>query len=156
MTAARRSDDESRDHNPTDPSPLPLRDLESWNVKELLTLEEAAKLLPGRPHASTLYRWAGRGSTGVRLRCVSAGHKRCTTHRWLKEFLVSVDEARRAKAGRGSLEEDAETSPLPRRRARTPRPAPARERRTSETLERFGLDVPANEACDRQSPEVGT
>ena len=154
MTAAPRSDDESRDHNPTDPSPLPRPDLESWDVRELLTLEEAAQVLPGRRHPSTLYRWADRGSQGIRLRCVSAGHKRCTTHRWLKEFLVHVEQARRAKADEGRPEADVAPSPLPHRRAQNPRPGAARGRRTRETLERFGLDAPTNEACDSQSPDV--
>lgn len=154
MREARRSDDESRDRNPIDPSPLPPLNLESWDVREFLSLEEAAKLLTSRPNTSTLYRWAGRCSSGVRLRFVIVDHKRCTTHRWLKEFLVSMDEARRAKAGEGRPEEDAEASPLSLRQAPTPRTALADERRTRETLERFGLDAPPDETCDPQSPDV--
>jgi hypothetical protein len=52
----------------------------------LITFQEAAKILPGRPHYSTLWRWATSGLDGVRLRSVRVGRKRATTVAWLMEF----------------------------------------------------------------------
>lgn len=50
-----------------------------------LTLQEAAKLLPGRPHINTLRRWADQG----RLRTFRMGRKICTTRVALNEFLAA-------------------------------------------------------------------
>jgi hypothetical protein len=66
----------------------------AMNVKfaELITLSEAAQLLPrrgrGRPvHCSTLYRWASRGVGGVRLKVARVGGVIYTHPEWLAEFL---------------------------------------------------------------------
>jgi len=42
-------------------------------TETLLSLLDAAKQLPGRPHVSTLYRWRIRGVRGVRLETVLVG-----------------------------------------------------------------------------------
>lgn len=56
-----------------------------------LTLSEAAHTLPGRPHTSTLWRWARRGvmaRTGERVWLDHArfGGRVFTTRVWLQEF----------------------------------------------------------------------
>jgi len=60
---------------------------------EHLTLPEAAKSLPGRPHLSTLHRWRLRGVRGVRLQTELIGGRRYTTRRWLREFRAATTAA---------------------------------------------------------------
>ena len=60
-------------------------------IRQLLTLREAARLLPrrrrGRPmHVATLHRWATHGLRGVRLETVQVGGARCTTREALQRF----------------------------------------------------------------------
>lgn len=62
-----------------------------FNHEHLLTLTEAAKLLPRRragrkPHVSTLYRWASRGLRGVVLETIQIGGTTCTTEEALQRF----------------------------------------------------------------------
>lgn len=59
--------------------------------EELLPLAEAAKPLPkrrngSRPHASTLYRWAKDGLSGVRLEVLRVGDTTCTSWEALQRF----------------------------------------------------------------------
>ena len=68
-----------RRQSPTDP------------LKELLTLEEAAQLVPGSPALSTLWRWARVGSVAcdgevITLRVARVGRRLCTTKAWLRQF----------------------------------------------------------------------
>jgi hypothetical protein len=76
---------------------------------EYMTLSEAAKLIPGRKpgrrvSTDTVWRWCLRGvSNGLRLKSVLIGGQRCTTRRWLQEFI----EAR-------SLLSEPEAVPQPR------------------------------------------
>ena len=48
-------------------------------TETLLSLLDAAKQLPGRPHVSTLYRWRIRGVRGVRLETVLVVGRRFTS-----------------------------------------------------------------------------
>ena len=70
------------------------RQMEETELSDLIPLGEACKLLPGRPHRSTVFRWAQKGREGVRLKVVSVGKTRCTTERWLMEFFEAVQKAR--------------------------------------------------------------
>ena len=58
-------------------------------------LTQAARLVPGRggksPHVNTLFRWAGRGVRGVRLRTRLIGGQRMTTQQWLAEFFAAIN-----------------------------------------------------------------
>jgi hypothetical protein len=56
------------------------------HTEKLQTLTEAARLLPDRPHVSTLYRWAQRGVKGVRLETVVVGGRRYTSVEALQRF----------------------------------------------------------------------
>lgn len=52
-----------------------------------LSLSAAAKLLPGRPHISTVWRFAQKGVRGVRLETIVSGGRRFTTHEALERFV---------------------------------------------------------------------
>jgi Protein of unknown function (DUF1580) len=55
-------------------------------TENLRSFGEASKALPGRPHVSTLHRWAGRGVRGRRLETVLIGGRRFTSLEALKRF----------------------------------------------------------------------
>lgn len=70
----------------------------SVELHEYLNLTQAAKLVPGKPHPSTLHRWRDRGIGGrdgqrVRLKTVRFGYNVYTTRDWLQQFAEAVDEA---------------------------------------------------------------
>lgn len=54
---------------------------------EFLTLREAAKLLPGRPHISTIIRWSKRGCSGRVLRVTKVGGRNYVTRQELLRFV---------------------------------------------------------------------
>lgn len=58
---------------------------------DLITLPEAARTLPGKVHPATLWRWATKGRSGVRLPTLKAGRSRFTTKAHLQRFLVQSD-----------------------------------------------------------------
>jgi len=58
---------------------------------EFMTLAEAAKSLPGKPHVSTLHRWARRGVGGVRLQTWRVGRRTFTTDEAVAEFLAGLN-----------------------------------------------------------------
>jgi len=68
--------------------------LESVRAAELVPLERVPAMLPNRPDRSTVFRWAGRGCSGVKLKTVSVGRTRHTTERWLMQFFADVAAAR--------------------------------------------------------------
>jgi hypothetical protein len=55
--------------------------------RQILTLAQAAQLIPHRPNAHTLWRWSKKGLRGVKLTTFKAGRSRCTTAALLLEFL---------------------------------------------------------------------
>jgi len=55
-------------------------------TEQLLTLSEAAALLPGRPSVATLWRWRTRGAHGRRLESVVLGGKVFTSREALQRF----------------------------------------------------------------------
>jgi hypothetical protein len=58
--------------------------------QEMLTLPAAAKRTPGRPHASTLFRWATRGHRGVRLQVWRYGRRMYTNLAAIDDFAARV------------------------------------------------------------------
>lgn len=64
---------------------------------DLLTLAEAAALLPGqngkRPSISTLWRWCRHGLNGVRLEYVRCGRKMLTSRQALCRFFRRLADA---------------------------------------------------------------
>ncbi len=59
--------------------------------EDLITLKDACKLLPGRPHQNTPRRWASSGVGGAVLKSLKVGGRRCTTIHWLNEFLAEIN-----------------------------------------------------------------
>ena len=59
-------------------------------LDEPLTLSEAARLLPGKPHPSTLWRWRRKGVRGVKLRTLSVGGRPWVTRAAIADFLSAV------------------------------------------------------------------
>ena len=57
-----------------------------FGSETLLSLSQAAKSLPGRPHLSTIFRWHLRGVKGIRLETCCIGGKRFTSVEALKRF----------------------------------------------------------------------
>lgn len=57
--------------------------------ESLLTLKDAAKLLPGNPHYATLFRWAQKGCRGVRLESALIGGIRYTSREALDRFILA-------------------------------------------------------------------
>ena len=58
-----------------------------------LTLVQAAKLAPGRPHASTVWRWCREGINGVRLEYVRFGRRIFTSAEALERFASALASA---------------------------------------------------------------
>jgi len=53
---------------------------------EFMTLVEASKTIPGRPHINTVRRWCTRGFNGVRLQSWRFGNRIVTTKKAISEF----------------------------------------------------------------------
>lgn len=62
--------------------------------ERLLTLKQAADLLPGSPHSSTLNKWVTYGLRGVKLRATRVGGRILVSESALAEFQRAVDAAR--------------------------------------------------------------
>jgi hypothetical protein len=61
--------------------------------EDLLSLTEAVRRLPGRPHISTLHRWRMRGVGGFRLETVKIGGRRFTSAEAIERFARRVTDA---------------------------------------------------------------
>lgn len=71
---------------------------DGYGLEGLITLAEACKRVPGRPHASTLWRWCrkgvvSRGGDRVHLRHVRMGSRVFTSNSWIEEFGSALAEA---------------------------------------------------------------
>jgi hypothetical protein len=58
--------------------------------EQLLSLTDAAKSLPGRPAASTIFRWRLRGVRGVKLETCLIGGRRYTSMEALERFSAAT------------------------------------------------------------------
>ena len=58
--------------------------------EELLSLSQAAKSLPSRPHPSTVWRWTKRGVRGVRLETIVIASRRFTSREALERFVAAT------------------------------------------------------------------
>lgn len=65
-------------------------DIQSEN---LLNFSQAAKILPGRPHISTIHRWRLRGVGGVKLESCLVGGRRFTSREALQRFASATTAA---------------------------------------------------------------
>jgi hypothetical protein len=70
----------------------------------LLTLKQASKEIPSRPHVATLWRWINRGCRGVRLESWMVGGLRYTSAEAIEKFFAQMNSkpaepsAKRAEA----------------------------------------------------------
>ena len=67
----------------------------NFGTANILTLAEAARLVPGRPHVATIFRWCRYGCRGVRLDYSRMGRRMLTTREALERFgnaLAALDE----------------------------------------------------------------
>jgi hypothetical protein len=64
-----------------------------FTSENLLTLAQAANSLPGRPSASSLWRWARRGINGVKLEYLRVGRKIFVTPVALNRFFQNLAAA---------------------------------------------------------------
>ena len=67
------------------------------SLETVVSLTEATRFLPGRPHLSTLHRWRLCGVRGVRLETFLCGGKRFTSHEALARFFKATTAAADAK-----------------------------------------------------------
>ncbi|HWB11540.1 MAG TPA: DUF1580 domain-containing protein [Pirellulales bacterium] len=58
-----------------------------------LSLTEAAKFAPGRPHLATVWRWCQRGVRGIKLETIVVGGRRFTTVEALERFITRTTAA---------------------------------------------------------------
>jgi hypothetical protein len=70
------------------------------SAETLQSISEAAKAIPGRPHASTVWRWRTRGIAGVRLEVVCVGGRTYTSSEAVARFLRSVTTAKQLSTPR--------------------------------------------------------
>lgn len=87
--------------------------------EQLLSLTEASQLLPGRPHAATLWRWRRAGVKGHRLESIAIGGRVYTSREAIARFLARINGA-----------------PVP---SETPRQRAARWRRAEERARELGV-----------------
>ena len=59
---------------------------------EFLSPKDASKLIPGRPHISTVWRWMNRGVRGRRLRSTLIGGRRYIPREAIREFLTAPSD----------------------------------------------------------------
>lgn len=61
-------------------------------MKNYISLREAARQLPGRPHLSTCHRWAEKGVNGIFLETIKVGRRRFTTQEAIDQFLAELNK----------------------------------------------------------------
>lgn len=82
-------------------------------AEDLLTLPQAAAEFPGRPHSSTVWRYARFGHNGVKLETIRAGGKVFTSREAVTRFLAASNgstvepDASKAKTAKRRKEIDA-------------------------------------------------
>lgn len=77
------------------------------NQADYLSLSQAAKTLPGRPHVSTLHRWRLNGVRGVKLQTCLVGGRRYTKPEWLADFIDATSQAGGAQSPRTNRQRSA-------------------------------------------------
>lgn len=80
--------------------------------QDWMTLRQAAKELPTRPHVSTVYRWCLKGCRGMRLEHQRIGGRIIVSREGLRRFIESLTAADQAT----ETERETPQSPRPGRR----------------------------------------
>lgn len=58
-----------------------------------ITLQEACKRFPSKPHINTVKRWTTKGYDGFILKSCRHGRRRMTSIEWIDEFLAKMNGA---------------------------------------------------------------
>ncbi|MDA0660988.1 MAG: DUF1580 domain-containing protein [Planctomycetota bacterium] len=64
----------------------------SFESEQILSLKDAVRHIPGRPHSSTIHRWANRGSRGKRLETIRVGGRRYISIEAIERFISAISE----------------------------------------------------------------
>ena len=72
---------------------MPLTNIRKLLEEKLLTLTEAAKIAPGRPHTASLTRWCKKGIRGVRLESLVCAGRRMTSREAVMRFVLATTTA---------------------------------------------------------------
>lgn len=80
-----------------------MRDPITADPADYLTLREAIRLIPGRPHIATIYRWIARGVRGVRLRTLAVGGVHYVTRADIADFLAGLNPDRTSSPPRQTI-----------------------------------------------------
>jgi hypothetical protein len=75
-----------------------------------VTITEATKIFPGRPHKNTLRRFCQRGVRGVKLAHFYCGAKLCTTRAAIDAFLIATNPSYQAAPVSSDQHEAAEAA----------------------------------------------
>jgi hypothetical protein len=59
--------------------------------QQLLTLKQASKTIPSRPHVATLWRWVNRGCRGIQLESWLIGGLRYTSVEAIEKFFAQTN-----------------------------------------------------------------
>lgn len=70
----------------------------------MISMEQAANLLPNPPCRSTMYRWCTKGVNGVRLMNFKIGRQRATTLNDFLRFIEQLNDVKFPGTGGGSAE----------------------------------------------------
>jgi hypothetical protein len=88
------------------------------DLAQLFPLVEATRYFPGRHgrrvSAQTIYRWAGRGLRGTKLRSIRMGGQTCTCDAWVRQFVAHLNRDTHIDSPSDSTSSDVEVT----RRAR--------------------------------------
>lgn len=61
-------------------------------TEQVVTLREASKLIPTRPHIATLHRWCYRGVKGHKLETYLIGNRLVTSAEAVTRFLTAIQQ----------------------------------------------------------------
>jgi hypothetical protein len=80
------------------------------SAESLISINAAAKKIPGRPHIGTVWRWILTGLNGTKLESAKVGGRRYTSEEAIQRFIAATTAA-------ADGEQPLIRSPLQRRRA---------------------------------------
>src|SRR5688572_21353962 len=64
-----------------------------YSAESAISLTQATKIIPGRPHISTLWRWSNSSCRGVKLETFNVGARRFTTKEAVARFIAATTAA---------------------------------------------------------------
>jgi hypothetical protein len=71
-----------------------------------LSSKDAAKIIPGRPHALTVWRWMTKGCRGYRLNSIMVGNKRLTSRDSIACFTKQITDAAQDPSDASAVERE--------------------------------------------------